>query len=371
MCLITDTRVTVVSYNMTASSNLKKVEIIGRACRLTLIRPKHWPWYVDEPINELPGVTVIELPVILAGRHHFYLYSGIESTIRKLRPDLLYFEQEPWSLSTFQIVRAARAVGCRMVGMTWQNIWKWYPPPFNWIESYVHRATHAMIAGNEEAAALLRRRGFRGPISVVPPGVDIDIFHPRPSTRDRFGLPVGAVVFGFLGRLVPEKGVQTVLEAAAQVPEAHIAIAGTGPFQPELEALSHRLGLRGRLSFLGGFSSFDVADVLASFDVLVLPSLTTAKWKEQFGRVLIEAMACGVPVIGSSSAEIPNVIGDAGLVFKEGDAAACAGALSALLDPTRRAELRRRGQERVMELFTHERIATRTLEAWELAWQAA
>lgn len=191
MRLTSATRAAMVSYNATAAVNAKRVEVLGRACKLSVIRPKGWPWYVNEPVRDVAGVDVIELPVVLGGRHHFYLYRGIGRAIRKLRPQLLYFDQEPWSLSTYQIVHAARAAGCRIVGFTWQNIWKWYPPPFNLIEAYVHRATHAMIAGNREAAELLRRRGYRGPIAVVPTGVDLEIFHPRPCTRGRFGLPQG------------------------------------------------------------------------------------------------------------------------------------------------------------------------------------
>ena len=68
--------------------------------------------------------------------------------------------------------------------------------------------------------------------------------------------------------------------------------------------------------------STEVPAVLRALDVLVLPSLTTPSWKEQFGRVLQEAMACAIPVVGSDSGEIPHVIGDAGLVTPEGDAAA-------------------------------------------------
>lgn len=370
MALTSQTRVAIVSYSMTAASTLKKAEILGRACRLALIRPSRWSWYASESAPPLPGVRVIDLPVVLPGRHHFHSYRGLGTTLRQMQPELLYVDQEPWSWSTFQAVRIGRALGARIVGFTWQNILKRYPPPFNWLEAYVHRATHVMIAGNEEAATILRRRGFAKPIVVAPQfGVDTTVFYPRPRAPRPFGLPEGAVVFGFVGRLVPEKGLETLIEAAATVPGAHVAIAGVGPLRRDLEALVHRRGLQGRVGFMGGFSSIDVADVIASFDVLVLPSLTTPRWKEQFGRVLIEAMACGTPVTGSSSGEIPHVIGDAGLVFREGDVRSCAEALAALMDPRRRAAAGARGLDRVNRLFTQERIAEQTLDAWRLAWE--
>jgi glycosyltransferase involved in cell wall biosynthesis len=97
--------------------------------------------------------------------------------------------------------------------------------------------------------------------------------------------------------------------------------------------------------------------------VLVLPSRTTSQWKEQFGRVLIEAMACETPVVGSSSAEIPRVIGGAGLVFPEGDVAALGHQLSVLYEnPGTRAELGAKGRDRVLERFTHRQIAEDTAE---------
>jgi glycosyltransferase involved in cell wall biosynthesis len=99
--------------------------------------------------------------------------------------------------------------------------------------------------------------------------------------------------------------------------------------------------------------------------VLALPSLTTTSWKEQFGRVLQEAMACGIPVVGSDSGEIPHVIGDAGLVTPEGDAAALRDALRRLMDDAHlRHDLGHRGRARVLERFTHARVAAATVEVY-------
>jgi glycosyltransferase involved in cell wall biosynthesis len=99
----------------------------------------------------------------------------------------------------------------------------------------------------------------------------------------------------------------------------------------------------------------------AGLDLYVQPSLTRTNWKEQFGRVLIEAMACQVPVIGSDSGEIPHVLGDAGLVFPEGNAAALRAQIETLRsDPSRRAQVGARGRRRVLDNYTQEIIASRT-----------
>jgi glycosyltransferase involved in cell wall biosynthesis len=101
--------------------------------------------------------------------------------------------------------------------------------------------------------------------------------------------------------------------------------------------------------------------MLAQADALVLPSRSTPVWQEQFGRVLVEAMACGVPVVGSDSGAIPEVVGNAGLIFPEGDALALTGRLHQLMaSPALRLELADRGHARVVAHFSQERIAQQT-----------
>jgi len=138
-------------------------------------------------------------------------------------------------------------------------------------------------------------------------------------------------------------------------------LAGSGPDQPRLAELAQRLQIAERVRFLPWMLSAQIADYYRSLDVLVLPSRSRSNWKEQFGRVLVDAMACGVPVIGSTCGEIPNVVGDAGLVFPEGDAAALRDRLRAVQnDPSLRRNLARRGRQRVLDRFTQEQIARQT-----------
>jgi glycosyltransferase involved in cell wall biosynthesis len=361
-------RLTILSYAMTAASTATQLEWLGRQCTVTLIRPDRWPWYAGEPAARFRNVTVVRIPVVFPGRHHFHFYRGLGTAIAASTPDLFYYDQEPWSLSTAQGVRAAVRAGAVVVGFTWQNLMKRYPPPFGMLERWVHRRSRMIIAGNQEAADILRRRGFTGLIRVIPQfGVDAAAFQPGPTTRIDLGLPADGVLVGYVGRLVPEKGLDTVLEAVVRVPGIRLAVAGVGPQERALRARAAALSIDGRVHFLGGFPSDRVPQVMRALDALILPSRTTSRWKEQFGRVLIEAMASGAPVVGSSSAEIPRVIGSAGLVFEEGNVDECAAALRALLDPDRRRDLAARASARVAEHFTAERIAERYWEAFREA----
>ena len=135
----------------------------------------------------------------------------------------------------------------------------------------------------------------------------------------------------------------------------------------ELEELAARLGVTNRVTFKDAILPQNVPLEIEQMDVFVLPSLTRSNWMEQFGRVLIEAMACETPVIGSSSGEIPRVIGEAGLIFPEGNVQALSNCIRQLLDdPELCSLLAIKGRQRVLEQYTQERIAQQIYEAYQV-----
>jgi glycosyltransferase involved in cell wall biosynthesis len=182
-------------------------------------------------------------------------------------------------------------------------------------------------------------------------------------------------VIGFIGRLVEEKGILTLIEAASKLPEScRLLLVGSGPLEKKILAMIESLGLSQRVVLVKNVPSEQVPHYLNGLDCLVLPSLTRPNWKEQFGRVLIEAMACEVPVIGSDSGEIPNVIGDAGLLFKEGDVAGLQEKIwSMISDNHLQSKYRKRGLARVLGNFTQKHIALQTLNVYReaLGWRSA
>jgi glycosyltransferase involved in cell wall biosynthesis len=201
-------------------------------------------------------------------------------------------------------------------------------------------------------------------MTVIPQfGVDPDLFKPddkTESSRER-GLAIGCVA-----RLIEDKGIDVLLRAVADLPGVwRLYILGVGPLRQPLEALAHELGLADRVVFEKPISSTQMPAYLNGLDALVLPSRTRPHWKEQFGRVLVEAMACGVPVIGSTCGEIPNVIGDAGLVFPEENVAALRDALMRLQrDDALSRDLAARGRARVLAYYTQKQVAAATVQMY-------
>jgi glycosyltransferase involved in cell wall biosynthesis len=331
---------------------------------LTVVVP---PRYGSQPleVREADSYKIQVLPCWFTPYNHFHFYPV---RMGKIDADLVHLEEEPWSLVTHQFMRVCVSRQKPVIFITWQNIYKSYPVPFNYFERFTFKHAEACIAGNGEAVDILRRKGFNKPVSLIQyHGVDPELFAKRDMTalRTKLGLQE-AFVIGYVGRIVQEKGISDLIQSLASLPERCVLVLmGEGEFRRNAEKLAERLGVASRIRWVPFVSSLEVPDYMNILDVLVLPSRTTRRWKEQFGRVLIEAMACETPVVGSSSAEIPNVIGEAGLVFPEGDVAALTERLRSLYEgPDLAARLGAKGRARVLERFTHQRIAEETVKVY-------
>lgn len=308
------------------------------------------------------GYCLLVTPMALNGHFHLHFYPRLARHMRQICPDIVHIDEEPYNLATLQAMWLAKRCGAKALFFTWQNLLRAYPFPFRAIERYNYAQADYALAGNREAENVLRAKGYHGPVEVIPQfGVDPEIY--RPLERSE---PVEGFVIGYIGRLVQEKGVGTLLQAVGRLEGIwRLEIIGDGPQRTALEGLAKALGLTERVAFHAYVPSAEVPTRLNRLDVLVLPSVTQPNWKEQFGRVLIEAMACEVPVIGSDSGEIPHVIGDAGLIFPEGNAEALTNALRQVMaESDRRGRWGRAGRERVLAHYTQARIAERTVEIY-------
>jgi glycosyltransferase involved in cell wall biosynthesis len=250
---------------------------------------------------------------------------------------------------------------------TEQNILRRLPPPFARLQSYVLGHADAVLARSAGAADVARRKGFTGPVRVVGNAVDPDLFRPsdRAEARRRLGLGGGFLV-GYVGRLAAGKGLLDLVDALARCPDdVGLVLAGSGPDEDEVRRRAHAAGLAGRVTFLPRRPREELTTVMNALDALALVSRSTPTWKEQFGRVIVEAHACAVPVIGSDSGAIPEVVGEGGLIVPEGDPAAVAAAIGRLRDdPGLAGRLGAAGRRRVEERWTWERVAAQTRDLY-------
>ena len=313
-------------------------------------------------------------PVRTARTHlskHIQLFAydpwPIIAALREHKPHLVDLSHEPYSVACAEALTLCNwfAPQAPIVMHTNQNICHKYPPPFNWLEQRAFRRIAAAYACSETVREVLRAKGFHKPVPIISYGVDTESFRPRTAIRERFDK---GPTIGFVGRMLPGKGLNVLAEALDRLGAEtwQLFVVGDGSERAGFEQRLAASGLLNRAQFTGAISFDLVPEYFKHLDVLVIPTQTTKRIREQFGRVIVEAMASGIPVIGSTCGAIPEVIGDAGLVFPEGDADALAGALRQLLsDRGLRERLARAGRERVEQLYSWERVADQTYELFQ------
>ena len=350
---------------------------------LHVVVPDRWWEYTrwrcpEPPTHSEFEYTVGKVRLPWGGPAKWYLhhYAGLGEVIRRFRPHVIDLWEEPWGAVSLQACRIRNRYlpDCKIVTETEQNVDKRLPPPFERMRRYTLANADYAVGRNAEAIDILRRKGYAGPAEVVPNAVDTDLFRPldRAACRAELGLGTGGVDgravdgqldpfwVGYVGRLVEEKGLGDLVAALAHCPpHFRLLLVGEGDFEPQLRARAAAIGLDpGRVVIRPQVELPQVATVMNALDVFVLPSRTTATWKEQFGRVIIEAHACGTPVVGSDSGAIPTVVGDGGLTFPEGNPAELAAALRALAsDAELRHSLGQAGRRQVYAAYTWDRVA--------------
>ena len=377
-------KVLMISKACVVGAYQKKLEEIAQHddVELTVVVPPEWQDERGTLRLERAHTTGYDLriePIAFNGHFHLHYYPTLAGVMREVGPDVVHIDEEPYNLATFRAMRAARRLDARTVVFTWQNLQRRYPPPFRWMESYVLARTDALLTGNAEGVDVWRAKGYTGTVEVIPQfGVDPGIYHriTRPSRPSKPSVLLrrstrrpsqSEMVIGYIGRLVPEKGIDILLEAVTQLRGPwELRILGSGPERDRLEKMAQWLGILPRVAFDLPIPSTQMPYYYSGLDVLVLPSRTRPNWKEQFGRVLIEAMACQSVVVGARCGAIPEVIGDAGLTFAEGDPADLRAQLQRLLgDAHLRLELAQKGRQRVLDQFTQSQLAARTVEIYK------
>jgi glycosyltransferase involved in cell wall biosynthesis len=373
-------RVAVISHASVLAANQRVYSELAKYpdVELLLIAPRSWRASTGRLVHfeQAAGAqfSSCPLPVWGSGWISLHLYRGLARPVAEFAPDLVHVEEEAYSLPTWQTLRISRRLGVPLCFCPNQNLIKPYPWPFSTLERRVLQAAALAVPITEECAEVLRAKRFGGRIAVVPYPVDTDLFRPDPQPELRRQMGVRGKAVGYVGRLTEAKGITDLMRAAELLWEAgdldfSLVFVGDGPLRRRLAAWRDAQP-GGRVVLVGSVPHLSAPRYMNALDLLVLPSRTTRGWKEQFGRVLIEAQACGVPVVGSDSGHIP-VLSEGtggGLVFPEGDVQALAQALRRLLsDPDEAARKAERGRQFVLREYAVPRVAEKLHEALSAA----
>jgi glycosyltransferase involved in cell wall biosynthesis len=373
----------IICHTYAVPEHAKKVTQLARHFTLTCatVRPQDLgPVYgaivTSRAATDTPW-RYVELPA--CGSRPFTtaaILRGLTGLICSQTWDYVLVENEPWSLVKWQTLLACRIGGrVRKYGeFTWENVLR--PGLKGLILSVVYRLTARCadfwVCGNQAAARIVTHYGTPPARVIICPqlGVDTETFHPldqdtRSSQRTGLSLPATAFIIGFAGRLVPEKGVLDLLAAVESLhapnTDVCLALMGQGSLSDELE---NAAATRPWLKLLPPVPHDEVRGFLQCLDVLVLGSHPVRDggevWEEQFGHILIEAIACGAIAIGSTSGAIPEVLADANLLFPPGDVSRLASILTRLItDPTYHAVKLAAATARLQQHYTHAAVADR------------
>ncbi|MGC8766182.1 MAG: glycosyltransferase [Brevinematia bacterium] len=266
-------------------------------------------------------------------RAFFYLnLLKIGAIIFKEKFDVIYIKEEPYSTACFSVVLLAKLLSpkSKIVIESDENIFKKHPFPFGLFEWFsLKNSDSLVVVPSVDGKEVYRKKGYNKNIFTTSYFVDDYIFSINSQESKSIFLPEAQdfkLKIGYVGRIAEEKGIDIILFAMRIMKEkgkediALYIVGGidtSSNYYKELMDISERLEVK--VFFLGSLNLDKIFEFYKAIDVLVLPSRTKSWWKEQFGRVLVESMACGTPCVGSSSGEIPAVIGDSRFIFKEDD----------------------------------------------------
>ena len=294
--------------------------------------------------------ALVPVPTVGIGRpqRHAYIRNPMR-ILRRLRPKLVVIEEEPYSLAALQWGTAATMLRVGFGVQAAETIDRSFPSPVLKGRRYVLRRAAFVMARSPGAQDLAVRWGARGEVALVP--------HAIPSWHaPRERKPSGPFTVGYAGRLVVEKGLDDLVAAVAGMETpARLLLVGDGPMREQLQRSAPWIDV------VVGRRHDEMDQCFAEMDVLVLPSRTTATWEEQFGRVLVEALWCGTPVVGAESGQIPWVVATTrgGCTYPEGDVGELSRILDELaVDPLQRRSMVARGRKVVEETFSTEAVAT-------------
>jgi glycosyltransferase involved in cell wall biosynthesis len=364
-------RVLLISHTcQTRNEGQPKADELGRLgdINLMVLTPERFNHYGIWKNAEIPdsrgygyAVRKVMWPWLGPFQNYLHWYPSLGGILRRFKPDIIDLWEEPWGLVSAHAcwLRNRILPDATVLMESEQNIDKSWPPPFRWLEKYTLRNANFAVGRSSGVIDVLRKKGYTGPARVVGNAANTDLFKPMDREACKRELGLKGFVAGYAGRLVERKGLTDLIDALKFCPsDVTVLFVGGGEQQPVLEERARAAGVADRVRFLPTRKLEELPPIMNAMDVFVLPSWTVPSWKEQFGRVIIEAHACQTPVIGSDSGAIPDVVGEGGLIFPERDAQKLAEAIMELhRSPDRARRMGAAGRAQVEARYTWHRVA--------------
>ena len=297
----------------------------------------------DPKIHRLPMLG-------LHGR--FRIYQGLFKLLDRLQPRIVFMDNDYASLLAWLLGRWTNSNNSTLIVQTNDNLIKnpWSEISQGRIKSgfgsigikllsdLVNSKIKHIFAINSVGIKLLNSMGYAGRVSQIPLGYDPNLFCNDPQTRleIRKSLGLSKTTIAYFGRVIPEKGLHILIEALAKLKDLEWQLlldefkAYRNPYYEHIKSLIKEHDLESRVVEFEATHQ-EMPRYFNAADIVVMPSVSTPNFKEQYGRVAVEAMACGCLVIASDSGALPEVIGDGGIIVPENSQEALGDALSKAL----------------------------------------
>lgn len=293
-----------------------------------LIPPKFWNKEENKPYKR-ENIQVIPLKGLFLGNFTKYVLLGLKKLIKKIKPDLIYLQAEPWSMMAVYLSRLSKKTKIPLILYSYENLEEVYKrrerkyfglsKP---LEKYVLKNAKGILAGNNDAKRIILKNGFKGKIKVLPiSGIDEKSFKKfKHSTKKFFDLENKKVVL-YLGRMTKEKGIEDVLKSIPTVlrklKNIVFLFVGSGDYLEKAKDFVIKNNLADHVKFLKDVDYQEVPKIMNAADLFVSPSQKTPYWKEQFGFAIASALSCGLPVISTKTGAIPEFFGKYAYLIKE------------------------------------------------------
>lgn len=333
-----------------------------------------------EPLGEDEYVFLHKLR-LTSDNPRTYRYNGINQILETKKPKIIHIDNDPVSQQAVQLGKWAKKHNAELTCLSCENL------PFGAISSLKRNGTRGLLAGivkeflaqkskrmishvftiNNDGTAIFKDYGFKS-VSKIPLGFNADIFYPdqeaRRKIRQQYNFSHNDTIIAYIGRTTHEKGVHILLKALSLIKDEQWYLIldefkdAKTSYQTQIVRLIEELGLSSKVKYFDA-SHTEIARYMNCADVIVMPSISTPTWVEQYGRVAPEAMACGKIVVASHVGALPELIDSAGILIAEGNVKLLSDTLREIINyPEKFQHLHQKAMSRSKELDIEKQAET-------------